>query len=347
MSRIADFRSDTVTRPTREMLEAMARAEVGDDVLGDDPTVRRLEEMAAERLGKEEAVFVPSGTMGNQASIAAQTRPGDEVILEEDSHCIHYESGGLGRIASVQVRTLKGRRGAMDPAEVERAIRPPIAYLPRTSLVVVEQTHMNAGGCVLPLENLLAIREIARKRGLRVHMDGARIFNASAASGIPPSRYAAQADSVTFCLSKGLSCPVGSLVCGDGNFVSEARRLRKCLGGGMRQAGYLAACGIYALTHLVERLADDHARAKRLAQGLGNLRGLSVDNLEVESNIVFVSVRVPGLDAPKVQALLESEGVRAIALGPDRMRFVTHREIEDADVERAIAAAKRIVGGGR
>lgn len=342
---MADFRSDTVTKPTREMLDAMARATVGDDVLGDDPTVHRLEEMAAAKVGKKAAVFVPSGTMGNQVSIAAQTRHGDEIVLEEHSHCIHYESGALGMIAGVQPRTLPGRRGQMDFAAVERAIRPPIHYLPRTSLLVVEQSHMSSGGSVLPLSYLEGIRKIADKHKLRVHMDGARLFNASVAGGVPVERFAALVDSLTFCLSKGLSCPVGSVICGDEAFVTEARRLRKALGGGMRQAGYLAACGIVALQSMIDRLAEDHARAKRLGEGLAGIPGLSLDNPEIDTNILFFTVRATKLDAPGLAAALEKEGVRAVALGPDRIRFVTHREIEDAHVERALAAAAKILKG--
>ncbi len=338
---VADFRSDTVTKPTREMLEAMMRAEVGDDVLGDDPTVHRLEELAAEKLGKQAAVFVPSGTMGNQASIAAQTKPGEEIILEEGAHCIHYEAGGLARIACVQVRTIRGKRGAMDPAEVEAAIRPSSVHLPRTGLICVEQSHMNSGGSLLPIENLRAIREIAKKHKLRVHMDGARLFNASVAAKIPARDYAALVDSVTFCLSKGLSCPAGSLICGEKDFIEEVRHIRKFLGGGMRQSGYLASCGIIALNRMVDRLAEDHARAKRLAEGLANIPGLSLDNPEVETNILFVSLKTK-IDAPQLQTALEKEGVRAIALGPKRIRFVTHREIEDDHVVKAIKTVEKL-----
>lgn len=342
---IADFRSDTITKPTRAMLEAMMRAELGDDVLGDDPTVRRLEEMAAAKLGKKAAVFVPSGTMGNQASIAAWTRPGDEIVLEEQSHCIHYESGALGRIAGVQPRTLPGERGQMDLAAVEKAIRPPISYLPRTSLIVVEQTHMNSGGHVLPLSYLDGIRKIADRHKLRVHMDGARLFNAVVASGVSAAKFASFADSVTFCLSKGLSCPVGSVICGEDDFITQARRLRKCLGGAMRQAGLLAACGIVALETMIERLAEDHARAKKLGQGLASIPGLSLDNPQIDSNILFLTIRARGLDGPKLQAALEAQGVRAIALGPERMRFVVHRQIEDEHVQRAIAATAKAMKG--
>ncbi len=344
---MADFRSDTITKPTQGMLEAMIAAEVGDDVLGDDPTVRELEEKSAGMLGKEAAVFVPSGTMGNQASIAAQTKPGEEIILDSDSHCIHYEAGGLARIACVQIRPLRGKNGAMDLQEVENAIRPASVHLPRTALIVVEQSHMNSGGCILPLSYLEQIKSLAENYELKVHMDGARLFNASVASGVRPAEFASFADSVTFCLSKGLCCPAGSVICGSRDFIEEVRHIRKFLGGGMRQSGYLAACGIFALDHLVARLAEDHERAKRLAEGLGSMKGLTIENPEVQTNLVFVRMDHPQLDAAQFQELLEKDGVRAIALGPKRIRFVTHREIEDRDVDLAIDAAHHVLQGAK
>lgn len=342
--RPSDFRSDTVTRPTPEMLRAMVEAEVGDDLLGDDPTVKRLEALSAERLGKEAAVFLVSGTMANQASVAAWCRPGDEVILEEGSHPIHFEAGALARIAGVQIRPILGRRGAMDPVDVERAIRPDKTWHSRSSLLVVEQTHLGAGGAVLPLANLRALREVATRKRLRVHMDGARLFNASTASGVPPREFAACADSVTFSLSKGLCCPVGAMLCGPADFISEARRIRKAMGGGWRQAGYLAAAGIYALEHMVERLAEDHVLAKRLAAGLVRLPGLEVDPKGAETNVVFVRVRHP-MGPDRFLKELEERGVRANAYTLDVVRFVTHRDVGPEDAERALRAAEETLRG--
>ncbi|HET6201343.1 MAG TPA: GntG family PLP-dependent aldolase [Planctomycetota bacterium] len=342
--KVSDFRSDTVTRPTPEMLEAMVRAEVGDDLLGDDPTVKRLEALAAERTGKEAALFLVSGTMANQVAAAVWCRPGDEVILEEGSHPIHFESGALARIAGVQIRPIPGSRGAMDPGDVERAVRPDKPWHPRSSLVVVEQTHLGSGGSVLPLENLRGIREVAARKRLRVHVDGARLFNAVVASGIPASAHAECADSITFSLSKGLCCPVGSLLCGPAPFVSEARRVRKALGGGWRQAGYLAAAGIYALERMVERLAEDHALAKGLAAGLAQTPGLEVDPSGVETNVVFVRVRHP-MGPDRFVKGLEERGVRASAYTLDVVRFVTHRDVGPADAERAIREVAHVLSG--
>ena len=323
------------------MLAAMARAEVGDDVLGDDPTVKRLEEMAAERFGKKAAMFVPSGTMGNQCSIAAQTRPGDEILVEEGAHLFLYEGGALARIPCVQARTLKAKNGAFDPNEVEAAIRPDDVHDPRTTLVALEQTHLMSGGRVVPLEAFRAVAEVARRHEMRVHCDGARIFNASVASGVAPARFAQYCDSLTFCLSKGLSCPAGSIVVGDADFIGEARRVRKWMGGGMRQVGYLAACGIVALESMVERLAEDHLSVRCLAEGIVGIRGLAIDPKNVETNLVFVETERP---AAEWQARLRGEGILAIALGPRLLRLVTHRHIGAREVERALLAFRKLAG---
>lgn len=336
-----DFRSDTVTRPTPEMLAAMASAEVGDDVLGDDPTVKRLEELAASIFNKDGAMFVPSGTMGNQVCIASQTRPGDEIIIEESSHVFLYEGGALARVPCVQAKLLKSTRGALSPAEVEAAIRPDDVHDPRTSLICVEQTHLMSGGRVVPLANLQQLRAIADRYHLKIHCDGARIFNASVASGIPVAEYAKNFDSLTFCLSKGLSCPVGSVIVGGAGFLQEAHRVRKWMGGGMRQSGYLAACGIVALNGMVERLAEDHRHARSLAEKICNIRGITIDPASVETNIVFVKT------APRCAKALESalgeEGVACFALGPDLLRLVTHRHIGAREVDYAALAMARAV----
>lgn len=338
---ISDFRSDTVTKPTPEMLEAMVSAPLGDDVLGDDPTVKRLEALAAARFGKEAAMFVPSGTMGNQICIAAQTRPGDEVIIEERSHIFLYEGGALARIPCVQAKLIKGERGMLDPDDVEAAIRPDDVHDPRTTLVAVEQTHLMSGGRVVPLANLQKLRAVADRHNLRIHCDGARIFNASVASGIPVATFAKYFDSLTFCLSKGLSCPVGSVVVGDHRWMGEAHRVRKWMGGGMRQSGCLAACGILALETMVDRLAEDHQNARRLAEMLHGMPGIDVDPRAVETNIVFIKT-APG-NAKKLELALHAKGVWSFALGPDLLRLVAHRHIGARELEHAAAAMRTVL----
>lgn len=333
-----DLRSDTVTLPTEEMRRAMAEAEVGDDVYGEDPTIQRLERLAAEIMGKEAALFVPSGTMGNQVSVMTHTQRGDEVIMEAESHVYYYEVGAMAVLSGVQARPVPGRRGVMDPDDVRKAIRERNnIHFPRTSLVVLENTHNRGGGKVLPLENVKAISDIAHSNGLSVHMDGARIFNAQVATGIPVSEYAKYADSVMFCLSKGLCAPVGSMVVGSKDFINKARKNRKMLGGGMRQAGVLAAAGIIALTKMVDRLQEDHDNAKLLAQKLQQL-GYGVDPEEVETNMVVVNVTPTGKDVHTMEMELRSRGVLANANSPKTLRLVTHYGITRDDVMMAVDA---------
>ena len=333
-----DLRSDTVTLPTEEMRRAMAEAEVGDDVYGEDPTIQRLERLAAEIMGKEAALFVPSGTMGNQVSVMTHTQRGDEVIMEAESHVYYYEVGAMAVLSGVQARPVPGRRGVMDPDDVRKAIRERNnIHFPRTSLVVLENTHNRGGGKVLPLENVKAISDIAHSNGLSVHMDGARIFNAQVATGIPVSEYAKYADSVMFCLSKGLCAPVGSMVVGSKDFINKARKNRKMLGGGMRQAGVLAATGIIALTKMVDRLQEDHDNAKLLAQKLQQL-GYGVDPEEVETNMVVVNVTPTGKDVHTMEMELRSRGVLANANSPKTLRLVTHYGITKDDVMMAVDA---------
>lgn len=342
MSEISDFRSDTVTRPTDGMRKAMAEAAVGDDVLGDDPTVQKLEALAAEVMGKEAGLFVPSGTMGNAIAVKVWTRELDEVIVEARSHIYNMESTHLTFISRVTPRPLSSCRGAMDPEEVERNIRKPSVYVPRTSLICLENTHNSWSGAVVPLENIKALREVADRHEVRLHLDGARIFNASTASGVPVKEYAALADSVMFCLSKGLSAPVGSLLVSRRDVIDYARRVRKALGGGMRQVGVLAAPGIIALTEMVGRLGQDHARAKRLAAAIANLPGVKLDPEMVETNIVIFSFSHPRISVPEFLTELRKRGVLALATtGP--VRFVTHKDIDDEDVERAVAAFREIL----
>lgn len=342
MSEISDFRSDTVTRPTEEMRRAMAEAVVGDDVLGDDPTIQEIEALAAGIMGKEGALFVPSGTMGNSVAAKVWTRELDEVIVEARSHIYNMESTHLTFISRVTPRPLSSRRGAMDPKEVEANIKKPSVHIPRTSLICVENSHNNWSGAVVPLENLRMLREVADRHQLRIHLDGARIFNASAASGVPVKDYASLADSVMFCLSKGLSAPVGSMLAGPQDFIGQARRVRKALGGGMRQAGVLAAPGIVALTKMTGRLGEDHARAKKLAEAISRRPGVTLDPDEIETNIIIFGFSHPKVTVSGFLSELKKRRVLALATSGG-IRFVTHKDIDDEDVERAIAAFKEIL----
>jgi threonine aldolase len=342
MSEISDFRSDTVTRPTESMRRAMAEAVVGDDVLGDDPTVQKLEALAAGIMGKEAALFVPSGTMGNAIAAKVWTHELEEVIVEARSHIYNMESTHLTFISRVTPRPLASRRGAMDPDEVEANIKMPSVHIPRTSLICVENSHNNWSGAVVPLDNLRKLRAVADRHQLKVHFDGARIFNASAASRVPVKEYAALADSVMFCLSKGLSAPVGSMLAGPGDFIDQARRIRKALGGGMRQAGVLAAPGIIALTEMTGRLGEDHVRAKNLAAAISRLPGVKLDPGEIETNIIIFGFSHPRLSVDDFLAELKKRRVLALATSAG-IRFVTHKDTDDEDVARAIAAFKGLL----
>ncbi len=343
MSEISDFRSDTVTKPTEKMRRAMAEAVVGDDVLGDDPTVQELERLAAEIMGKEAALFVPSGTMGNAIAVKVWTRELDEVIVEARSHIYNMESTHMTFISRVSPRPLFSHRGAMDPEEVERNIRKPSVHIPRTSLVCVENTHNNLSGAVVPVENIKAIRAITLRHGIKLHLDGARIFNASTASGVPVKEYAALADSVMFCLSKGLSAPVGSLLVGSKEFIDDGRRVRKALGGGLRQVGVLAAPGIVALTEMTGRLQEDHVRAKKLASSIAGLPSITLSPEEIETNIVIFGFAHPKLTIPEFLSRLRERKVLALAT-TGGIRFVTHKDIDDEDIDRAFAAFSEILG---
>ena len=338
----SDFRSDTVTRPTEKMRKAMAEAVVGDDVLGDDPTVQELERLAAETMGKEAALFCPSGTMANSIAVKMWTNALEEVIVEERSHIYNMESTHMTFISGVTPRPVKSVRGAMDPADVEAAIRMPNVHTPQTTLICLENTHNNWGGAVIPLENFKALRRIANAHGLKVHLDGARIFNASVASGVPVRRFADEVDSIQFCLSKGLSAPVGSMLAGPRERIEFGRRLRKAFGGGMRQVGVLAAPGLIALTEMVDRLKDDHARAKRLALGISGLPGIKIDPGTVETDIVIFGFDHPKLSCPAMIDRMKEKGILALAVAGG-IRMVTHKDVGDADVDRAIKAFKDIL----
>ncbi len=334
-----DLRSDTVTRPTAAMRAAMVAAAVGDDVYGEDPTVNRLQAVAAERLGKPAAIFVPSGTMANQAAIRAQTRHGDTVLAGEGSHILRYESGGAAALSGVQIQTV-GRGGLFDAADISAAATPQDHHFAPVSLVAVENTHNTAGGRVFPLAQITRIAEAARAHGWRLHLDGARLFNAEVATGIAAAEWARPFDTVSFCLSKGLGAPVGSLVCGSVETIDRVHRVRKMLGGGMRQAGILAAAGLYALEHYVARLADDHRNAQRLADGLRAL-GVDVDP-PPETNIVLFRVAHP----VPFWAALHERGV-LLNPSPDKLRAVLHLDVSRGDVDEAlerIGAALRATG---
>ena len=341
-----DLRSDTVTRPTPAMRAAIAAAPVGDDVFDDDPTIHALQERVAALAGKEAALFVPSGTMGNQLAVRLQVDHGDEVLLERDCHIFNYEPGGAAALSGAQIQPLVGTRGALDPAAVVAAIRTPDVHHAPTRLLCLENTHNRAGGAITPLDALTATAEAARGRGLRVHLDGARLWNASVATGVPIVRWAAPFDTVMMCFSKGLGAPVGSILVGTTATMARARRFRKMLGGGMRQAGLLAAACLYALDHHVERLAEDHRRARRLAEMAAAVPGLACDPARVDTNIVLLEVTEPAWDAPAVVAALAARGVRMVPFGPRTIRAVTHLDIDDAAIERAGAGLARLAVDG-
>jgi len=345
MKRI-DLRSDTVTVPTPEMRRAMFEAEVGDDVYGEDPTVNRLEAEAAAMLGKEAALFVPTGTQGNQVAILTHTQRGDEVIIEGDSHVFFYEAGGIAALAACQTRPLQGVRGAMDPDQVAAAIRGENVHYPRTGLVCVENTHNRSGGCILPQSNVEAIAAIAHKHGVPVHMDGARLFNSAVAQKRPVAELVAPVDSVMFCLSKGLAAPVGSMLVGPVAFIARARKNRKLLGGGMRQAGILAAAGLLALRTMVDRLAEDHENARRLARGLATIPGLEVHVETVQTNMVMFDVTGPGWDGARLVETMGKAGVLSGTMGPNRIRLVTHKDVSAADLDEALDRIATVVKAG-
>lgn len=341
MNAVIDLRSDTVSKPSDAMRHAMASAEVGDDVFGDDPTVRALEERAAGLLGKEAALFVPSGTMANLLAVMTHTRPGDEILLGDQCHIFQYELGGAARIANVLTRPLANHDdGAIAPDEVAAAIRQENLHSPGTTLLCLENTHNRCGGAALPVTVIDELAAVARERKVAVHLDGARVFNAAAALGVPAARIARDCDSVSFCLSKGLGCPVGSLLCGPGQFIERARRNRKLLGGGMRQVGILAAAGLYALDHNITRLSEDHANARVLADGLRKLAPFRTN--DPATNIVVADITEGRL--PDWLAAFEQQGVLAVAFGPQRMRLVTHINITRNDVDQALARIASIAG---
>jgi threonine aldolase len=340
-----DLRSDTVTKPTPAMWEAMTHAEVGDDVFGEDPTVNRLEAMAAGILGKEAAMFVPSGTMANLAAVLTHCQRGDEVILGDVAHTYLYEAGGVAALGGVHPRAVRtAEDGTLAVEEIEAAVREDNVHYPTSRLICLENTHNRCGGSVLPAAYVARVGEAARRHGLGLHIDGARIFNAAVAQGITAKELVAPADSVAMCLSKGLCAPVGSLVCGSGDFVRRARRIRKQLGGGMRQAGVVAAAGIVALETMIDRLAEDHRRARSLAAGLAGIAGIEVENLVPPSNMVYFGLKadVP-LDTSDLVKGMAARGVRINPVSARRVRLVTHYWIDDAAIEKTVTAMGQVL----
>jgi len=331
-----NLRSDTQTLPTAAMLEAIASAELGDDTYDEDPTVHRLEAMAAERMGTEAAMLVPSGHMGNLIALMVHAGPGDEVIVDRDSHIYCYEGGSLASVAGLMPCVLPSVDGSLDPDDVAAAVRGRDIHYARPRLLCLENTHNRSGGRVLPRSRQRALCAVARDKGLAIHLDGARIFNAAIAAATPPRELVSDVDSVVFCLSKGLSCPIGSLLCGSADFIERADHVRRRLGGGLRQAGVIAAPGIVALETMVDRLADDHVRARQLAEGLAKLPGLSIDVPAVETNMVNADHRPCGKTTTEVLAALATHGVIASGRPPHRIRFVTNRHHDDATIQEAL-----------
>lgn len=341
MTNSIDLRSDTVTRPSPEMLEAMVRAKVGDDVFGEDPTAIELQTKVAEILGKEAAVFVPSGTMGNQIAIKLHTRPGDEVLCEVDCHIAHYESGAPAALSGVLLRTIQGRRGSIRADQIADHLRHGYEWEARSSLLCVENTHNRAGGTIIAINDIRAVCDEGRRHGLALHLDGARIWNATAATGISEMEYAAGFDTVSVCLSKGLGAPVGSLLAGSSEMIAQARRFRKMFGGGMRQIGFLAAAGLYALDHRRQRLVEDHQNARVLAEGIDTVAGLDIDPTDVDTNIVMFSSDSPATD---VIARLGEVGILMVPFGPYKVRATTHHDVSDLDIEVVISHMQNIFG---
>jgi threonine aldolase len=329
-----DLRSDAVTKPGPGMRKAMAEAEVGDDVYGEDPSVNALQEMAAELMGKEAALFVSTGSMGNLIPIYLNCGKGNEFLIEARGHSVQHELAGVAAIAGSLPIMVAAPKGFLTPELLEPWIQPDIYYCAHTRMIVLENTHNAAGGTVYPLDTLKQVCVFARRKGLSVHVDGARIFNAAAAAKVPARALCADAETVTFCLSKGLGAPVGSMICGPKALVAEARRVRKMLGGGMRQAGIIAAAGIYALRHNVERIAEDHENARTLARALAGTKWAAADPEDVPTNMVYF--RTPGKDAAKVVEALEKQGIRSGATGPDQIRFATHLDVSREDTKEIV-----------
>jgi len=344
MGDFIDLRSDTVTLPTEEMLEAIRHAELGDDVYGEDPTVNKLEETTAEKMGKEAALLVTSGTQANLVSVMSNTQRGDSVMLEAESHINWYEVGGISAIGGIFPITVKGNLGVPDLGDIEEAIRPKSLHFPETTLICIENTHNRAGGTIITPDRIKAISDVAKNHGLRLYMDGARIFNAAVALKIDVREFTKHVDNLMFCLSKGLSCPIGSLVVGSQEFINRARKRRKILGGGMRQAGIIAAPGIIALEKMINRLEEDHRNARLLAEGLEKIDGIAVDLGAVQTNIVHVDISDIGTTSDEFISTLKAHGVLTLTRGKTKVRMVTHRGIEREHIEKTLGIVEEIAG---
>lgn len=339
--RIVDLRSDTFTLPTPEMMKAIQEAELGDDVFQEDPTVNKLEKLAAEKIGKEKALFVTSGTQGNVVSLLTHTERGDEVIMEAQSHTYLYEVGAMAALGGLMAHPLPGDKGVLNPEDVEKAIRGDNIHYPRTRLLCVENTHNNAGGTVVTVEQIKALSDVVKPKDIRMHLDGARVFNAATALNTDVKKITKEFDSVMFCLSKGLSAPVGSMVCGSSEYIDRARKVRKMLGGGMRQAGVLAACGVVALEKMIDRLKEDHKNARKLAEGLSHLKGISIELERVQTNIIIFDVsQLEGSE--KFIKELDKRGVKCLSRDENVVRMVTHRMITEDDIEYALERIKEV-----
>ncbi|MFC1543008.1 threonine aldolase family protein [Candidatus Neomarinimicrobiota bacterium] len=339
-----DLRSDTVTTPTACMRQAMAQAKVGDDVFGEDPSVIELQAEVADLLGKEDGLFVPSGTMSNQIAIKAHTQPGDDVICEAGAHIMNYEAGGPAFHSQVQLNPIHGRLGVITAEQVEAVIRPRNVHVPPTRLISIENTHNQAGGTIFPLEEIHRIVEVARVHELRLHLDGARLMNAVAATGIPADEWSAPFNSVSLCLSKGLGAPVGSVLCGSRAFIQRAHRYRKLFGGGMRQAGIIASGGLFAIRNHLDDLVRDHQRARRLAEALNQLPGVSINPDEVHTNIVMFSIDEEKGTGAVIEDWLRDGGLLCLALARQKIRLVTHRDLSDDDIDHAIHTLQKVLG---
>lgn len=340
-----DLRSDTVTKPDDIMRDLMKNAEVGDDVYGEDPTVNELEEFAAELFGKEAALFVTSGTQGNQAAVLTHTRPGQEVIMDEEAHVFLYEGGAISAFAGVQSRTLPHHAGQIPLASIKSAIRADDVHYPETGLIWLENTHNRGGGAVLPMEYLRQVRTIADDYGIPVHMDGARVFNAAVSLGVEVREIAAETDSLQFCLSKGLGAPVGSMLVGSEQFIKTARKKRKMLGGGLRQAGVIAAPALYALQHRTARLQEDHEHAKKLAKAIETHTDLTIRHA-IETNILVADTDTSSLSAADWVSRLEEEGIRIIQYKPEALRFTTNVNVSEEDIDKVIDVLQKLQQGG-
>lgn len=338
-----DLRSDTVTKPSPAMRQAMANAEVGDDVKAEDPSINRLQEMCAELYGMEAALFVPSGTMANQVGIKAWTHAGDELISDVNSHVFNYESAAIAALSGVQVNLVEAPRGIMTPEQVESRIRPHDPHHGPSTLVCIENTHNRGGGSIYPVDTVRGIADVCQRQGMRLHLDGARLLNACVALGVEATDYTQYVDSATLCFSKGLGAPVGSVLCGSKDFIDRANRWRKMVGGGMRQGGIIAAGAVYALEHNVERLAEDHENAQLLARGLAEIDALDVAAEEVETNMVFFNTDRTGMSAAELVERMAGEGVLLGATAPSRVRLVTHLDVSREQIVAAVEAFRRVL----